>query len=554
MMRVNVIVQGRGDADPTRILPRMAQTLADGTGWKITTAERAGPADLNYYMSYRYRPLLEPFATYFFHLWNDGMVQGEGRPQDMRPWNESAARASLRVVTAKQYGDMLRPFGPTVQIRPPLDREKFVPINRGDTPLRRRMLAGVAGYVPRDGRKGERQLVEVMASEDGRQLDWMAIGQGWPAQITTTHLPIDKVQEFYQNLDVYVCTSVCEGVPYPPLEALACGIPIIIPKGVGLLDDLPDIPGIYRYERGDVQSLRMAVGRFNANRWMNVEPEELREATAPYTAEGWIEGHVKAFASLDLSNTYSPLVSVIVVTSDVTLEQTRHCLACLSCSSIPYELIIVQNQRDWSFAKRVNQGIAASRGDYILLLNDDCFVKPDTIQKLLATCSRSEVGVVGGLLSLADGRVQHAGGYIDWNKQKAGNIGRGTRQVFTKATECDFITGALLMIKRSVVAQIGLMDEHYEATYEDVDWCVRAARAGYHIVFDPAARATHLESATIRNDMSTARQRFQASHDYFWRQYGSERPKSWRERRLKQQLTAKRVRGTLRTDEGDNHE
>jgi len=56
------------------------------------------------------------------------------------------------------------------------------------------------------------------------------------------------MQEFYRSLSVFLCTSAIEGGPVTILEALACGVPVVVPKGVGLVEELPDIPGIYRYD------------------------------------------------------------------------------------------------------------------------------------------------------------------------------------------------------------------------------------------------------------------------------------------------------------------
>jgi hypothetical protein len=496
----------------------MAQILADGTGWRLCTAATAAKADLNYYMSYRYRPLLRPYAAYFFHLWNDGR---EGRrTMDMQPWNETAVGAKLRVVTAQQYGDLLTGFGPTVKVTPPLDRAKFVPVKR--TKKTRRLIAGVAGYVPRDGRKGERHLVHVMQSPTGRAFEWRAIGQGWPTQIRTTHLELSHLQEFYQQLDVYVCTSICEGVAYPPLEALACGIPVVIPRGVGVLDELPEISGIVRYTAGDSEDLRAALATFEHGWPSDLDRDALREATAKFTAEAWVEGHVNAFEGLCMESLVGEKVSVVLLTANPLALHVLECLRALANSSVSYQLVVVQDQEGWGFAKRVNEGLRATTGEYVLLLNDDCFVKRDTIEQLVLACRANDIGIVGGLLELPDGRVQHAGGYIDRTKPewRMGNLKRHSSSSMQFTSDVDFVTGALLLIKRSVLDKIGPLDEGFLSTYEDVDWCLRARVAGYRVVFEPGAKAVHLESQTVRSDLGLEQGRRLVSRQHFLDKYG----------------------------------
>ncbi len=80
-----------------------------------------------------------------------------------------------------------------------------------------------------------------------------ACGQGWV--VPAREIDQESLETFYQQLDIYLCTSLVEGVPYGPLEALACGKKVVIPIGVGLLDDLPDMEGVHRFKAGDFGGL-----------------------------------------------------------------------------------------------------------------------------------------------------------------------------------------------------------------------------------------------------------------------------------------------------------
>ena len=118
------------------------------------------------------------------------------------------------------------------------------------------------------------------------------MAKGW--SIPTKLIPTSALPTFYQSLSIYVCASRVEGVPYPPLEALACGVPIIIPRGVGMLDDLPEMVGIERFDAGDYDSLAAALER-SLGRLQDARSLELRAAVEPYTATAWATAHELAF-------------------------------------------------------------------------------------------------------------------------------------------------------------------------------------------------------------------------------------------------------------------
>jgi hypothetical protein len=109
--------------------------------------------------------------------------------------------------------------------------------------------------------------------------------------------PWKQMPAFYQGLDVLVVTSRVEGVPMPPLEALSCGVSVVVPRGVGLLDELPEVLGIHRYDRGDVGGLIQALEEAVEAR-PRVEREALRAVTEPYSVEAWCEEHRETFEGM----------------------------------------------------------------------------------------------------------------------------------------------------------------------------------------------------------------------------------------------------------------
>ncbi len=286
-MKIHIVC--RNAAGGLRILPRLARTLAEATGWSVGEAPDPG-AELNYFFPYldlfevggRYEKTKT--AAWFTH--HDTHQRGKG---DL--WKQAAAAVDLRLTSARIYVNGLGRFGPTGLVTPPLDREKFRPdpgYRAADVPV-----VGVSGWVYPGGRKGEGLLKQLVASELGRRLHFVACGQGWV--VPAREVDQESLETFYQQLDIYLCTSLVEGVPYGPLEALACGKKVVIPIGVGLLDDLPDMEGVHRFKAGDFGGMCRAIEAAVAAEGRS---EALRAATEPYSPKNWANDHQRAFERL----------------------------------------------------------------------------------------------------------------------------------------------------------------------------------------------------------------------------------------------------------------
>lgn len=277
-MRVHIVAS---DWQSDSILARLARTLVDATGWTIN--ERPNPkADLNYFFPYLdlKGECKTPIAAWFTH-------RDIGRESKLRTWDSAARRADLRLTCARQYADSLNQFGLTALVTPPLDRTLFDIELDHITHTDKKV--GVAGYVYPGGRKGE-QFVKRLVM-DFPKVNFAASGRGWP--VSTRNYEFSELPFFYRSLDVLICTSTIEGIGYPPLEALACGIPVVIPRHVGVFDDLPETDGIYYYVAGDYESLSLALD--SALQSQAIDRNALRGATARFTAEAWVNDHIQIF-------------------------------------------------------------------------------------------------------------------------------------------------------------------------------------------------------------------------------------------------------------------
>lgn len=263
-MRVNVVCRNY-DAD--RVLPRYSRYLSRVNGWGIS--QRARPDfDVNLYMAYfeylKNKGFQGPVAAYFTHY-------EPGPKGDLYDKVAQLPNVHLRIAMNQSQIPHLSQYGPTVVAPLPLDVEHF-PRRKGPRAGMHPKL-GFSGYVYKSGRKGEYLARRIFDDFKDVGIQFMASGRGWPCP--TKMYKWDDLPKFFQLLDLYVCTSTVEGGPMTTLEALATGVPVVIPKGVGIHDEIRQVKGIWRYEAGNYESLRNAVVQ-GINNLDVIDRDELR--------------------------------------------------------------------------------------------------------------------------------------------------------------------------------------------------------------------------------------------------------------------------------------
>lgn len=157
----------------------------------------------------------------------------------------------------------------------------------------------------------------------------------------------------------------------------------------------------------------------------------------------------------------------------------------------------------FDFATMCNQGARAAAGEVLVFLNDD--VSPlaaDWLEALVAQAMRPEVAVVGARLLYPHGGIQHAGmaigiGFGVGHPQRH-TFGSGYWNWWLLARNVSAVTGACLAIRRAVFDELGGFDPVFPVNYNDADLCLRAIRAGYHVIYEPAAVLAHAECSTRR--------------------------------------------------------
>lgn len=158
---------------------------------------------------------------------------------------------------------------------------------------------------------------------------------------------------------------------------------------------------------------------------------------------------------------------------------------------------IIANQDNRGFATANNQAIRVSSGRHVLLLNSDTIARPESLSRLVRFLdAHPEVGIAGSRLLNADGSLQPSWAmFPSIPTELVGKKVRIRRRYPTVdgslAYSTDWIDGAVLMIRRSILDQVGLMDESYFMYTEEVDWCYRTRRAGWKVCYLPDSEVVH---------------------------------------------------------------
>ena len=173
------------------------------------------------------------------------------------------------------------------------------------------------------------------------------------------------------------------------------------------------------------------------------------------------------------------------------------------------QVILIRNERNYGFAEGNNIGIQFAldvvKPDYVLLLNSDTVVDRDFLSELVRVgASYPRVGVVGPKVYYYHNpfQINAAGARMHYWSGFAINIGIGQMDdnQFNENQEVDCVHGSAMLIKATALKDLGLFDPDFFVLLEETEWCLRAKKAGYNIVFVPTARVYHKEgfSATRR--------------------------------------------------------
>lgn len=174
---------------------------------------------------------------------------------------------------------------------------------------------------------------------------------------------------------------------------------------------------------------------------------------------------------------------------------------------------LIVNKTNVGFGRANNQALPYATGRYVLLLNTDAFVPPDSLDRCIAYMdSNTNCGILGVRLEGRDGSLQPCARYfptpLNVFLQRAG-LSRWIKTVqmvddmnwaHDEIRSCDWVVGCFYLIRKEVIEQIGLFDPRYFLYFEEVDHCKAAKKAGWEVVFYPHTTVVHLGGESAKSE------------------------------------------------------
>jgi GT2 family glycosyltransferase len=225
----------------------------------------------------------------------------------------------------------------------------------------------------------------------------------------------------------------------------------------------------------------------------------------------------------DLGQSHSPRITVVVVSFNHASSLESCLFALRNSENVNLEVVVVDNgSQDESaavacrtgalvvrtgenlgFAGAFNLGWRLGTGEIVVSVNPDVAVSPSALFELQQGClEHQNCAVVGGkLLDWSGTAIQHAGGTIGENFC-TDHIGRGEKpDAWEQPASVDYVTGALMAVKRKVLEAVGGLDvSFWPAYYEETDLCIRIRQLGYDVLYWPWASGRHGEASTLGSE------------------------------------------------------
>ncbi|MEM2704676.1 MAG: glycosyltransferase family 2 protein [Candidatus Bathyarchaeia archaeon] len=248
---------------------------------------------------------------------------------------------------------------------------------------------------------------------------------------------------------------------------------------------------------------------------------------------GHMDFLLRLIDSLKRHEDSSMIDEIVIVNNDVTPLR----LELGTLPTIPLRVLCNYNN---AYATAVNQGVALSAGEIVVVANNDIMWSSwPVLRSLLKELnSKEDVGVVGPQLVYPDGTWQRSYGYFPSIKE--GIMGclmldflvYLLRRYFFRLNrwragsyEVEYVDGAFMVIRRKCWEELGGFDESFKFYAEDADFCFRAWKKGWKVIFVPEARVIHFRGATSMSSKETARKYLelliQAKRQFVQKHYGT---------------------------------
>ncbi len=252
----------------------------------------------------------------------------------------------------------------------------------------------------------------------------------------------------------------------------------------------------------------------------------------------------------------NPTVSIVIPVHN-KFEVTYHCLCALlfAYNDTSFEIIVVDDGSSdettriaefvdgirvvrhataKGFVHACNNGTTQARGEFVLLLNNDTQVTTRWLDELVAVFRNfNRVGLVGSKLVYPDGRLQEAGGVV-WGSGNPWNVGRDGNPDdprYSYLRQVDYVSGAALMIPRSLWREVGGFSEEFAPAYfEDTDLAMKVRETGHFVIYVPTSTVYHFEGQSAGTSVTSGmkayqevnRPKFRRKWSHVYRAFGPE--------------------------------
>ncbi len=171
------------------------------------------------------------------------------------------------------------------------------------------------------------------------------------------------------------------------------------------------------------------------------------------------------------------------------------------------EITVVAKKSNDGYASAVNEAIRALDSEYALILNPDIIIRPGALDTAIDYLDEhQDIGIAGAKLLNPDGTVQfscrtfYTLPILLYRRMFLGKLFPNspviTRHLMSdwdhnSVRDVDWVLGACMLVRRSALHEVGLMDDGFFLYFEDVDWCYRMHRHGWRVCYLPDAEMIH---------------------------------------------------------------
>ncbi len=198
----------------------------------------------------------------------------------------------------------------------------------------------------------------------------------------------------------------------------------------------------------------------------------------------------------------APEVTDIIVVDNASNDETIPLLQ----SKHP-DIKRIASKTNVGFGRGVNWGITNAKHEFVMILNPDVIVSPNSLQFLLKQIRADKnIGMIAPKLLLPNGEIQYSccrfqsPDVIVYRRSVLGKTTLGQRRInhflmkdydHKEPRDVDWVIGGCMLIRRKAAEEVGLMDDRFFLYFEDMDWCRRLWQAGWRVRYEPRAIMTH---------------------------------------------------------------